>query len=146
MNEIEIQRQMFQKAIDFIEQRFPNCRGKVAVAYTSDSRFLTSVAIDTINCNVDLCVETGVICEAAKYNLKITHCICVVRDTPCGNYMVLSPCGICQERLRYYGIDTKVGVTTKDNSLKFVPLSELQLYHWTTAFSDIEFYDNRQIK
>lgn len=143
MNEAEIQQELYRQAVELIQKRYPDSPGGAAAAYTADGRFLTSVPIDTIDSNVELCCETGVICEAAKYDLKITHCICVVRDTPQGDFMVLSPCGICQERLRYYGIDTKVGVTTNDHSLKFVPLNEMQPYHWTTAFSDVEFYDDR---
>lgn len=142
--EKELQQELFNQAVILIEKRYSKGWGGAAAAYTSDGRFLTSVAIDTIDSNVDLCVETGVICEAAKYNLKITHCICVVRDDENCNYKVLSPCGICQERLRYYGLSTKVGVTTNDGSLKFITISELQPYHWTNAFSDIEFYNDKQ--
>jgi len=43
-----------------------------------------------------------------------------------------------------WGGAVKVAVTTSDNSLKFVTLNELQPYHWTKAFSDIAFFDNKQ--
>lgn len=146
MNENEIQKELYRQALELIEKRYPNSRGGAAAAYTAEGRFLTSVPIDTIDTNVELCCETGVICEAAKYNLKITHCICVIRDSADTDYMILSPCGVCQERLRYYGVNIKVGVTTKDHTLKFVSLDELQPFHWTTAFSDIKFYDDNIIK
>lgn len=42
--------------------------------------------------------------------------------------------GICQERLRYWGEDVLVGVTTNDNSLKFVRLGELMPYYWGKAY------------
>lgn len=85
----------------------------------------------------------GAICEAHKYNAKVTHCICVVRDDEKSLFKVLTPCGICQERLRYWGIDVRVGVTTKDQSLKFVTLGELQPYHWTGAYlkETLEHYE-----
>ena len=73
-------------------------------------------------------------CEAHKYNVKATHCLCVVRDDEHGPFKVLSPCGVCQERLRYWGAEVKVGVTTPDGALRFVPLGELQPYHWTAAY------------
>ena len=41
------------------------------------------------------------------------------------------------ERLRYWGTDVQVGVTTDDGSLKFVTLKELQPYHWTKAYPKI---------
>lgn len=49
-------------------------------------------------------------------------------------FKILSPCGICQERLRFWGEDVNVAVTLPDNSLKFVSLGELQPYHWTQAY------------
>lgn len=39
------------------------------------------------------------------YNVKVTHCICVVRDDENSEFKILTPCGICQERLRYWGED-----------------------------------------
>ncbi|WP_281417227.1 hypothetical protein [Clostridium mobile] len=42
------------------------------------------------------------------------------------------------------GQDVKVGVTTPDNTLKFVTLNELQPYHWTNAYpaEELEHYQN----
>ena len=81
-------------------------------------------------------------CDAHKYNKRVTHCICVVRDDETSPFKVLSPCGVCQERLRFWGEDVKVGVTTTDNLLTFVHLKELQPYHWTRAYpaEEIEHY------
>ena len=141
-----IEKEMFQHAVELIEKRYPIGWGGVAVAHTADGQYLTSVAINTIDSNVELCIEVGVLCEAAKYDLKITHTLCVIREDEKSPYKVLTPCGICQERLRYYGTDLLVGVTTKDNELKFVPLNELQPYHWTNAFNDIVMYDDKPIR
>lgn len=74
-------------------------------------------------------------CEAHKYREKVTHCLCVVREDEHSPCKVLSPCGICQERLRYWGEDVQVGVTTGNGELLFVELRELQPYHWTTAYN-----------
>ena len=73
-------------------------------------------------------------CEAHKYNEKVTHCLCVTREDENSPYTVLSPCGICQERLRYWGKDVQVGVTTGGDELLFVELKELQPYHWSNAY------------
>lgn len=67
--------------------------------------------------------------------MRVTHCLCVVRDDEKSPFKVLSPCGVCQERLRFWGTNVKVGVTTNDNTIKFVLLEELQPYHWTNAYS-----------
>ncbi|RDY26254.1 cytidine deaminase [Romboutsia weinsteinii] len=129
-----IEKEMYQQAIDFIPKRYPTGWGGVAIIHSEDGQYFTSVPIDTANSSVILCIEVGAMCEAHKYNVRVTHCLCVVRDDENSPFKVLSPCGICQERLRFWGTDVKVGVTTLDNSLKFVTLNELQPYHWTDAY------------
>jgi len=137
-----IEQEMYRIAVEFIEKRYPEGWGGAAVMHTQDGQYLTSVAMDTIDANVELCIETGALCEASKYDLKITHSLCVAREDERSEYKVLTPCGVCQERLRYYGTDVMAGVTTKDGALKFVRLDELQPYHWTNAFDDIVMYDD----
>ncbi|WP_250673280.1 cytidine deaminase (plasmid) [Paraclostridium ghonii] len=129
-----IETKMYQQAIDFIPKRYPTGWGGVAVIRCEDDQYFTSVSIDTANSSVDLCIEVGAMCDAHKYNVRVTHCLCVVRDDENSPFKVLSPCGVCQERLRFWGTAVKVGVTTSDNSLKFVTLNELQPYHWTNAY------------
>ena len=143
MDDMNVQQEMYRKAIEFITKRYPVGWGGAAVMYTEDNRYLVSAALDTIDSNVELCIETGAMCEASKYDVKITHSLCVVRESEHSDFCVLTPCGICQERLRFWGGDVKVAVTTHDKSLKFVALDELQPYHWTTAFSDIVLYDDK---
>lgn len=129
-----IETEMYNIASDFITKRYPKGWGGVAVIHTDDDKYLTSVSIETANNSVVLCIEVGAMCEAHKFNSCVTHCLCVVRDDENSPFKVLSPCGVCQERLRFWGTDVKVGVTTPDNSLKFVTLEDLQPYHWTNAY------------
>jgi cytidine deaminase len=133
-NENSIEQEMYNRAIEFIPRRYPTGWGGVAVIRTEDGQYLSSVAIETANSSVILCIEVGAMAEAHKLNIKVTHCLCIVRDDENSPFKILSPCGVCQERLRFWGIDVRVGVTTPDNSLLFVPLKELQPYHWTNAF------------
>ena len=142
---MSIEQEMYTKAIEFIEHRFLTGWGGASVIHTDDDRYLISVALETFNASVELCIETGAMCEAQKYNSRVTHCICVVRDDEKSPFKVLSPCGVCQERLRYWGEEVKVGVTTKDNVLKFVTLKELQPYHWTGAYpkEELEHYTKK---
>ncbi|MCP3738057.1 cytidine deaminase [Rossellomorea sp. BNER] len=137
-----IENDMYNLAKDFITKRYPEGWGGVAVIHTDKGEFLTSVSIETANSSVDLCIEVGAMCEAHKFNSCVTHCLCVVRDDENSPFKVLSPCGVCQERLRFWGTDVKVGVTTPDSSLKFVTLETLQPYHWTDAypFETLEHY------
>lgn len=140
---MSIEQEMYDKVTDFIKTRFPEDWGGAAIIHTEEGSFFTSVAIECANESVSLCIETGAICEAHKFNEKVTHCLCVVRDDENSPFKVLSPCGVCQERLRYWGTDVKVGVTTEDGSLKYVTLGELQPYHWTNAYpaDEIEHFE-----
>ena len=131
---MNIEQTLFDTAVDFIKNRYPTGWGGAAVIHTDDNRFLISVAIDVFNASAELCIETGAICEAHKWNVGVTHCICVVRDDEQSEFKVLTPCGICQERLRFWGEDVLVGVTTNDSSLKFVRLGELMPYYWGKAY------------
>ena len=132
---MNIEQTLYDTAVDFIKNRYPTGWGGAAVIHTDDDRYLISVAIEVFNASAELCIETGAICEAHKWNVGVTHCICVVRDDEHSDFKVLTPCGICQERLRYWGEDVLVGVTTSDNSLKFVRLGELMPYYWGKAYN-----------
>lgn len=131
---MNIEQTLYDTAVDFIKKRYPTGWGGAAVIHTDDNRILISVAIDVFNASAELCIETGAICEAHKFNVKVTHCICVVRDDEHSEFKVLTPCGICQERLRFWGEDVLVGVTTSDKSLKYVRLGELMPYYWGKAY------------
>lgn len=131
-----VEETLFMTAVEFIKTRYPTGWGGAAVIRTEDGKMLISVAPEVNNASAELCIETGAICEAHKLNAKVTHCICVVRDNPQSGFKVLTPCGICQERLRYWGGDVLVGVTDPDNSLKFVPLKELMPYWWHNAYAN----------
>ena len=135
MKNSDIEKEMYKQAVELIEKRYPVGWGGVGVVRTEEGHYFTSVSIETANASAVLCIETGAILEAHKYNEKVTHCLCLVRDDEKSPFKVLTPCGICQERLRYWGESVSVAVTTDDNSLKFVMLGKLQPYHWTNAFS-----------
>ena len=137
-----IEEEMYYRAIELIKKRYPKGWGGAAVIHSEDGQYFTSVSIETANSSVDLCIEVGAMCEAHKYNVRVTHCLCVVRDDENSPFKVLSPCGVCQERLRFWGEGVKVGVTTSENVLKFVTLNEFQPYHWTNAYpqEEIEYF------
>lgn len=138
MEKLTIENRMYQMAVELINNRYPAGWGGAAVIHTDKDHFFTSVALDTANGSAQLCIEVGAMCEAHKYNEKVTHCLCVVRDDEKSPFKVLTPCGICQERLRYWGTDVLAGVTTENNGLQFMKLNELQPYHWTNAYSPEE--------
>lgn len=126
---------MLKLTKELIEKRYPVGWGGAAVVRTEQDSYFTSVAIETANASAVLCIEVGAICEAHKFNEKVTHCLCLVRDDEKSPFKILTPCGICQERLRYWGDGVLVAVTTDGEKLKFVTLKELQPYHWSNAYT-----------
>ncbi|WP_138420912.1 cytidine deaminase [Aquibacillus sediminis] len=138
---MDIEQNLYQAAKELIEKRYPTGWGGAAAMYTNYGEILTSVAPEVINASTELCIETGAILEAHKFNIKITHSICVVRDDDNEEFKVLTPCGVCQERLIYWGKDVKVAVSSNDEPLLFKTLEEVQPYHWSKAYKDEELFD-----
>lgn len=134
MRDYEIENEMYRRAVELIEKRYPVGWGGAGVVRTSKGNYYTSVSIETANASAVVCIELGAMLEAHKYNEKVTHCMCLIRDDESSPYRVLSPCGICQERLRYWGEEVQVAVTTGEEKIRFVELKELQPYHWTKAY------------
>lgn len=134
MRNYEVENEMYRLAVQLIETRYPTGWGGAGVVRTANGHFYTSVSIETANASAIVCIELGAMLEAHKYNEKVTHCLCLIRNDEHSEFKVLSPCGICQERLRYWGEEVQVAVTTADTGLKFVELRELQPYHWTNAY------------
>lgn len=137
---MNIEQTLYDAAIDLIKNRYPSGWGGAAAMYTEGGKILTSVAPDVINASTELCIETGAILEAHKLNKKITHSLCVVRDDENSKFKVLTPCGVCQERLYYWGADVKAAITSEDENLTFKTLKEIQPFHWTKAYDEAELY------
>lgn len=138
---MDIERRLYEAAIELIEKKYSTGWGGAAAMYTSEGDVLTSVAPEVINASTELCIETGAILEAHKLNTRVTHSICVVRDNENEAFKVLTPCGVCQERLFYWGSNVKVAVTTSGKQLQFRTLEEVQPFHWTRAYKDDEIFN-----
>lgn len=132
-----IEKQLYEEAVKFIQHRYPKGWGGAAAMYSKQGQIYISVAPEIINAGTALCIETGAILEAHKNEDVITHSICVVRDDEHSEFKILTPCGICQERLRYWGGDVKVAVTNPDSKLIYKPIKKLQPYHWSEAYDDL---------
>ncbi|WP_044022323.1 cytidine deaminase [Bacillus sp. SG-1] len=133
---MNIEEQLYQSAVDLIKERYPEGWGGTAAMHTEDGRILTSVSPEIINASTELCIETGAILEAHKFNAKVTHSICVVREDENSEFKILTPCGICQERLFYWGENVKAAVTHPSGELEYKLLKEIQPYHWYKAYKN----------
>ncbi|WP_153040714.1 cytidine deaminase [Pseudovibrio sp. Ad46] len=110
---------MFDAAKLLIEHRYPNGWGGAASLRTESGKILTSIAPDTKNDGLSLCMEVGAILEAHKLDEVVTHSLCICRDDENSPFVILTPCGICQERLVHWGGDVKAAVSNSDNKLIF---------------------------
>jgi len=134
---MDVDQKLVDQIIAFIEKRFPNGEAEGAAGmYTSAGRLLLSTAPEVLNDAVSLCHETGCLCEAYKLNEQVTASACVFRESP-GRYVILAPCGVCQERLFLYGPTVSVAVAEDNNPTKWIAarLSELQPHYWRKALT-----------
>lgn len=131
---MSIEKELYEAAVELIKDRYPTGWGGVAAMMSQEGTILTSVAPEVINASTELCIETGAILEAHKLNTQITHTICVIREDEDAEFIILTPCGVCQERLFYWGDEVKVAVTNLENELTLKTLKEIQPYHWLNAY------------
>ena len=123
-------------ARDLLERRFPGDEGIASAMYTEDGTVLTSVFFEPEWGGGGLCAETGAICEAEKLGKQVTASVCVSRLSGEHPIVVLTPCGICQERLFHWGGSVEVAVPAPGDpgSWQSRTLDEVQPYYWVNAF------------
>ncbi len=107
---MNVDQKLVDAAIQQALERWPIGWAGAAAMYTADGDILTSVYVEAPNTAVELCHETGAICEAHRRNVAITASVCVSRESENERFIILSPCGVCQERLAYWGGDVSVAV------------------------------------
>ncbi|MBD1577655.1 MULTISPECIES: cytidine deaminase [Vibrio] len=134
MNNIEMS--LYQAAINLIESRYPAGWGGAAAIRTESGKILTSIAPDVKNDGLSLCMEVGAYLEAHKLNERVTHSLCLCREDENSKFLILTPCGICQERLVHWGGDVQAAITTADNKLVFKSIRELMPHHWSLVNGD----------
>ncbi|EDK30953.1 cytidine deaminase [Vibrionales bacterium SWAT-3] len=125
------EQELYHAAVELIKKRYPRGWGGAAAVRTETGKILTSIAPDTKNDALSLCMEVGAFLEAHKLNEKVTHSLCICREDENSEFLVLSPCGACQERLIHWGGDVKAAISTKENKLVFKTIRELMPHHWS---------------
>ena len=123
---------------DLIETRFPGDEHAGAAAMLlGDGTILTGTAPDAVNPSVEVCHEIEPYCGAFRLGQPVVASVCLHRQ-PGGRVVVLSPCGVCRERLAVHGPDVQVAVAGRDDPSTVVwkPLREVLPDYWMTAFPD----------
>ncbi|MBG6192435.1 cytidine deaminase [Arthrobacter sp. CAN_A212] len=136
---MKVDQDLFDSAVDQLRRRWPDAPEAVAAAvYLEDGSVLTGVALDNFNATMNLCAETGPICEAYSSGRRIVASICVSREPGSEGFTVLAPCGACQERLALWGPTVEVGVGEVANATGWSsrPLIEVNPFYWASAFAE----------
>ena len=73
---------------------------------------------------------------AVVAGLTITASACVARAPRSDDILVLTPCGICQERLFHWGDQVEVAVPDPADPTRWMTktLREIQPYYWVNVF------------
>jgi cytidine deaminase len=128
---MNIEHKLYNSAKELIERRYPTGWGGAAAVAIEDGNILTSVAPEIENHALSLCMEVGALLEANKLQKRVTHSLCIYRENEKTEFVILSPCGICQERLIYWGNEVQVAITNPKNELQFLSLMQLMPHHWS---------------
>lgn len=135
---MHLDQELIDAAIEQMESRFPQRHGGAAALRTSDGRILTSVGLETGNETVNLCYETGAICEAFRLDLQVVASACVSREIEPHETIILPACGVCQERLMIWGPEVEIATPIPGRPGEWLAkkLGELQPYHWSKYVGD----------
>ncbi|PTA43245.1 cytidine deaminase [Micromonospora sp. RP3T] len=121
-----------------IDSRFPDGGDHGAAAMLlGDGTILTGTAPAAVNPSVEVCHEIEPYCGAYRLNQRVVASVCIHRE-PSGRTVVLSPCGVCRERLAVHGPKVLVAVAEPRDPTVVVwkPLRDVLPDYWMTAFPD----------
>lgn len=125
-------------AIEQALERFPSGYAGAAAVRTQTGRVITSVCFDALNSGVSLCHETGAFCEANRLGERIVASVCVSRSEPGRPFLILPPCGVCQERLALWGPAVEVAVSVPGHPGRWQArlLREVNPHYWLDTVRD----------
>jgi cytidine deaminase len=119
-----------------IATRFPDLSEHGAAAMVlRDGTIVTGTSPRVDNNSVALCHETEPYCAAFRLGQPVAASVCLHRN-PDRRLVVLSPCGLCRERLSVYGPEVLAAVPLVDDPTQVVwkQLRDLLPDAWMTAF------------
>ncbi|RLZ03236.1 cytidine deaminase [Kocuria tytonicola] len=122
--------------LSLIDTRFPGGEERGAAAMLlADGTILTGTAPDAVNPAVEVCHEIEPYAGAFRLNQAVVASVCLHRDER-GRLLVLSPCGVCRERLAVHGPDVLAGVAAPEDPTQVVwkALRDVLPDYWMTVF------------
>jgi len=120
-----------------IADRFPDGASQGAAAMLlDDGSILTGTSPATVNASVELCHEVEPYAAAYRLGRRIVASVCLHRLEN-GEHYVLSPCGVCRERLANHGPDVLLAVPgAQPTDVAWAPLREALPHYWMSVFPE----------
>lgn len=120
-----------------IDQRFPDESAGAAAVLLADGTIVTGTSPDFANSSTTVCHEVEPYCAAFRLDQKIVASVCLHRMEE-GHFIVLSPCGICRERLADHGPDVQVAIAEPADPtvLRWISLRDALPHYWLTALPE----------
>ncbi len=120
-----------------IAERFSDGSSRGAAAMLlDDGTIVTGTSPDTVNASVEVCHEVEPYCAAFRLDKRIVATVCLHRLED-GQHFVLSPCGVCRERLANHGPEVLLAVPgAHETEVRWVPLREALPHYWMDVFPD----------
>lgn len=121
-----------------IDSRFPDDSERgAATMLLADGTILTGTSPDAANSSVEVCHEIEPYCGAFRLGQSIVASVCLHRVAD-GRFLVLSPCGVCRERLAVHGPDVLVAVAdeTDPTTVQWETLKDVLPHYWLTVFPE----------
>ena len=102
-----------------------------------DGTILTGTSPDAANSSVEVCHEIEPYCGAFRLGQSVVASVCLHRTTD-GRFLVLSPCGVCRERLAVHGPDVLVAVADEADPtrVEWATLKDVLPHYWLTVFPE----------
>jgi len=133
---MQLDQTLVDAALALAAARWPRREAGAAALYTSSGRILTSVFAESPNQSASLCHETGAICEAHKLQEAVVASVCVSREDADAPFVILPPCGICCERLAFWGGEVQLAVPCPDYPSRWQAklLKQLLPHYWMNSW------------
>jgi cytidine deaminase len=105
--------------------------------YTEDGEVLKGIVFDPEWGGGGLCAEAEPLLAAHRMGKRISAVATVGRLDANDPIVILTPCGICQERLYHWGLDVEIAVPDEQDGSRWMmrTLGQIQPHHWVEVYS-----------